>query len=490
MGLLTGLLFGVIVGIGLVAGWCFAMRCRSKQRIAKAANIKLLGKMSQDEVKKLLYDAFPPWVIFPEFERVKWMNKQLEKVWPYVAGAAQEIIRESVEPVLEQYRPIGISSLKFDKLSLGRLPPQIEGIRIQTLKPGQITMDMDFRWNGDASIILGIQTLVGASLPVQLKNLKFFATIRVIFQLSENIPCISAVVVALLAKPKPEVKYTLKVIGGSLTGVPGLADMIKDLVEDAITDQLEWPHRRVIPIGGLPVDISDLELKLQGRLTVGVIKANSLKNMEMFGRSDPYVVAYVRPLFKFKTKVVNNNLNPEWNEEFNFDIEDHETQLLTLQVYDEDVGQKDALLGIVSYRVAKLLPEETKEEVLDLLPSLDKMNVRDKKDRGTITVRLKYHVYTPEEQKAAMEMEKKFLEEKQKAKEAGMIGSTMDAVGGGLTKAGKFVGKTVSTPFGGGGSRKAKSPAHENGIVRAGGPISVSKWFNHWKKGGKVQSTM
>jgi len=38
------------------------------------------------------------------------------------------VIRESVEPILEEYRPAGISSLKFSKLSLGNVAPKIEGI--------------------------------------------------------------------------------------------------------------------------------------------------------------------------------------------------------------------------------------------------------------------------------------------------------------------------------------------------------------------------
>lgn len=37
------------------------------------------------------------------------------------------VIRESVEPLLEEYRPPGISSLKFSKLSLGTVAPKIEG---------------------------------------------------------------------------------------------------------------------------------------------------------------------------------------------------------------------------------------------------------------------------------------------------------------------------------------------------------------------------
>lgn len=90
----------------------------------------------------------------------------------------------------------------------------------------------------------------------QLKDLQVFTVARVIFQLADEIPCISAVVVALLAdvhfiplkiqnqmhfslssllsdndklflnQPKPRIDYTLKAVGGSLTAVPGLSDMI------------------------------------------------------------------------------------------------------------------------------------------------------------------------------------------------------------------------------------------------------------------------
>lgn len=101
------------------------------------------------------------------------------------------------------------------------------GIRVQSLKKGQIIMDIDFRWGGDPNIVLGVEALV-ASIPIQvrlscvsilhfmslrhfqnfdcycfslqLKDLQVFTIIRVIFQLVEEIPCISAVVVALLAE--------------------------------------------------------------------------------------------------------------------------------------------------------------------------------------------------------------------------------------------------------------------------------------------------
>jgi len=52
----------------------------------------------------------------------------------------------------------------------------------------------------------------------------------------------------------------------------------------------------------------------------------------MIGKSDPYVVLHIRPIFKVKTKVIDNNLNPVWNETFELIAEDKETQALILEV--------------------------------------------------------------------------------------------------------------------------------------------------------------
>uniref|UniRef100_A0A0D9VRY3 C2 domain-containing protein n=1 Tax=Leersia perrieri TaxID=77586 RepID=A0A0D9VRY3_9ORYZ len=402
------------------------------------------------------------------------------------------VIRDSVEPILDDYRPPGISSLKFSKLSLGTVPPKIEGIRIQSLKKGQITMDVDFRWGGDPNIVLAVDTLV-ASLPIQFKNLQVYTIIRVVFQLCEEIPCISAVVVALLAEPKPRIDYILKAVGGSLTAMPGLSDMIDDTVASLITDMLQWPHRIVVPLGGVDVDVSDLELKPHGRLTVTVVRAESLKNKELIGKSDPYVVLYIRPMFKEKTSVIDDNLSPEWNETFSLIAEDKETQHLILQVFDEDKLKQDKRLGIAKLPLNDLEIEAVQEINLQLLSSLDTTKVKDKKDRGVLTIKVLYHPFTKAEANEALEVEKKAMEERRKTKEEtaavtgaadaasgmastmtsaavtgvaagatvagagsgvglvgtgiGAVGSGIGAFGTGLSKAGKFVGRTVTGPF-------------------------------------------
>ncbi|KAF7015731.1 hypothetical protein CFC21_029494 [Triticum aestivum] len=438
MGFISGVVMGLVVGVVIMAGWSRVMQRRSRKRVAKAADIKVLGSLGREDLKKLCGENFPEWISFPQYEQVKWLNKHLSKLWPFVSQAATAVVKESVEPLLDDYRPPGIKSLKFNKFSLGNVSPKIEGIRIQNLQPGQIIMDIDFRWGGDPSIILAVDARV-ASLPIQLKDLQVFTVVRVVFQLSEEIPCISAVVVALLAEPEPKIQYTLKAVGGSLTAIPGLSDMIDDTVNSIVNDMLQWPHRLVVPLG-VNVDTSELELKPEGKLSVTVVKATSLKNKELIGKSDPYVTLYVRPMFKVKTKVIDDNLNPEWNETFELIVEDKETQSVIFEVYDEDNLQQDKRLGVAKLAVNNIVPETPSEITLKLMQSVDSLKIKDYRDRGSLHLKVMYHPFTKEEQLEALESEKKAIEERKRLKEAGVIGSTMDALGGAASLVGSGVG--------------------------------------------------
>lgn len=59
-----------------------------------------------------------------------------------------------------------------------------------------------------------------------------------------------------------------------------------------------------------------------------------------------------------------------------------------MQVFDEDDLSQDKKLGIVKLPLVDLEAEISKEFELRLLPSLDMMKIKDKKDRGTITVKV------------------------------------------------------------------------------------------------------
>ena len=96
------------------------------------------------------------------------------------------------------------------------------------------------------------------------------------------------------------------------------------------------------------LDLGELTLTLcylpaAGRLTVTVVKAINLKSMDINGKSDPYVkISGIGQAVK--TNVINNNLNPIWNETFHFfvDVANPNPKLL-LQVFDSDLNSDDFL---------------------------------------------------------------------------------------------------------------------------------------------------
>lgn len=57
------------------------------------------------------------------------------------------------------------------------------------------------------------------------------------------------------------------------------------------------------------------------------------------------------------------------------------------QVFDEDVGQ-DKMLGIAKLPLIDLVSETMKELDLALLPSLDMLKFKDKKDRGSLKIKV------------------------------------------------------------------------------------------------------
>ncbi|KAJ6731864.1 EXTENDED SYNAPTOTAGMIN-RELATED [Salix purpurea] len=331
--------------------------------------------MTVNDSRKILpAEFYPAWVV----------NQHLTKLWPYVDAG---LIKASVEPVLEQYRPFILSSLKFSKFTLGTVAPQFTGVSIIEDGGSGITMELEMSWDGNPSIILGIKTRFGVSLPVQVKDIGFTGVFRLIFKpLVPEFPCFGAVCYSLRQKKKMD--FTLKVIGGDISAIPGLDDAIQETIRNAVEDSITWPVRKVVPI--LPGDYSDLELKPVGILEVKLVQAKALTNKDFIGKSDPFAKLYIRPLpDKTKTsKIINNDLNPIWNEHFEFVVEDATTQHLVVKVYDDEGLQASELLGCAQVKLSELEPGKVKDVWLKLVKDLEVQ--RDNKNRGQVHLELLY----------------------------------------------------------------------------------------------------
>lgn len=159
--------------------------------------------------------------------------------------------------------------------------------------------------------------------------------------------------------------------------------------------------------------LSDLELKPVGILEVKLVQASDLTNKDVIGKSDPFAVLYIRPLqdrMKTSKTIVslqrdfilfneyfifldltfyslqNNDLNPIWNEHFEFIVEDATTQNLTVKIYDDEGLQPPEFIGCAQVKLKDLQPGKVKDVWLKLVKDLEVQ--RDKKDRGQVSLHI------------------------------------------------------------------------------------------------------
>merc|ERR1712032_1582800 len=91
-------------------------------------------------------------------------------------------------------------------------------------------------------------------------------------------------------------------------------------------------------------------------LQITFVSARSLRNADWVGKSDPYAIAEVpkRPGTKIQTRVVENQLDPEWNEELEMP-EYRVGDPLRFTVKDQDLVGSDMLGCVV------LMPDQVKD---------------------------------------------------------------------------------------------------------------------------------
>jgi len=95
-----------------------------------------------------------------------------------------------------------------------------------------------------------------------------------------------------------------------------------------------------------------------------VISADDLPPADLMGKADPYVVLSMKKTqTKNKTRVVNDNLNPVWNQSFDFLVEDGLHDMLVLEVWDHDTFGKDYMGRCILTLTRVILEGEYKDTI-------------------------------------------------------------------------------------------------------------------------------
>jgi len=80
-----------------------------------------------------------------------------------------------------------------------------------------------------------------------------------------------------------------------------------------------------------------------GRLDCRIVEARNLPDTQLISKPDPYVKVKLENL-THKTRVMENNLNPKWDEVFKFTVADENTSQLKLELWNSNVVS-DEFLG-------------------------------------------------------------------------------------------------------------------------------------------------
>ncbi|XP_064630282.1 myoferlin-like isoform X1 [Lineus longissimus] len=123
-------------------------------------------------------------------------------------------------------------------------------------------------------------------------------------------------------------------------------------------------------------------------LIVNVISASNLPNIEKFGKSDPFcVVEFLNE--KKETKVIDDELNPVWNEKLEFDLKGKALSgrdKLALSVKDKETIGKNRLLGTANVPLKDLLKGSNTMQV-----NVNLMDASDKPNTGTVNLQITYN---------------------------------------------------------------------------------------------------
>ncbi|WCJ35077.1 Calcium-dependent lipid-binding (CaLB domain) family protein [Euphorbia peplus] len=395
MGILSSILgfcgFGVGTSVGVVIGYYMFIYFQPTD--VKDPVIRPLVEQDSKTLQQLLPEI-PLWVKNPDYDRVDWLNRFIETMWPYLNVAICKMARTIAKPIIaEQIPKYKIDSVEFEELSLGSLPPTFQGIKVYLTDEKELIIEPSLKWAGNPNVLIAVKAF-GLRATVQVVDLQVFANPRITLKpLVPSFPCFANIFVSLMEKP--HVDFGLKLLGADAMSIPGLYRFVQELIKDQVANMYLWPKALQVPI----LDPAKAAKRPVGILTVKVVKAMKLKKKDFLGASDPYVKLKLTEdkLPSKKTTVKHRNLNPEWNEEFHMVVKDPESQALEIIVYDWEQIAKHDKMGVNVVPLKELTPEEPKVFTLDLLKNMDPNDPQNEKARGQIVVELMYKPFKEDE---------------------------------------------------------------------------------------------
>ncbi|XP_049605840.1 extended synaptotagmin-2 isoform X2 [Syngnathus scovelli] len=378
--------------IGLVVYFWWRRNAFGKRsRLSRA--LAFLEREERSLATALSTSDLPPWVHFPDVERVEWLNKVKEagrpaaagagrlsallagrkcrrttvkQMWPYICKYAEKLFRDTVEPAVKESNA-HLSTFRFSRIDMGDKPLRVNGVKVysENVDRRQIVMDLQISFVGNTEIDVDIKRYY---CKAGIKSIQIHGVLRVLMEpLLGDVPLVGALSLFFLKKPLLDINWT------GLTNVldiPGLTGLSDSLIQDIISSYVVSPNRITIPLVG-DVELAQLRFPMpKGVLRIHFLEAQDLEGKDKFlgglikGKSDPYGILQIANQL-FQSKTVKESLHPKWNEVYEALVYEHSGQHLEIELFDED-PDKDDFLGSLMIDMTELHKEQKVDEWFDL----------------------------------------------------------------------------------------------------------------------------
>ncbi|XP_075055671.1 extended synaptotagmin-1 [Mixophyes fleayi] len=349
----------VVLGLLVYLGW-------KTTRKSKWSSLKSALETLQNEEAITASTIFmtkkelPSWVTFPDVEKAEWLNKLVAQMWPFIGQYLEKMLTDTVAPSVRSCNT-HLSTFHFTKINLGEKAPKVIGVKAHTeMDKKQIILDLNISYVGDVEIDVEVKRYF---CKAGVKGVQLHGMLRVILEpLIGDIPIVGAITLFFIRRPMLDLNWTGLT---NLLDIPGLDAMSDTMVMDMISGFLVLPNRLSIP---LAKDLHMAELRSplpRGIVRIHLVEAQKLPSKDfqmggiLSGKSDPYAILRVGTQV-FTSRIINENLNPVWNEMYEVIVHEVPGQELEVELFDKD-PDKDDFLG----RMKLDLGEVKKAQVLD-----------------------------------------------------------------------------------------------------------------------------
>ena len=329
-------------------------------------------------------------------ESAEWLNLFLTNFWAIFEPSLSQTIKDSVDTVLESSKPQFLDELRLSVFTLGSRAPRIDSVRSY---PGcesdiqVLDLDLTFAPIDDHDLTenerksssfykfnIELIARIGAGpasipLPVVLRELTIFGKLRVQLKFMNGSPYIKSVDLGFVALPK--VSFILRPLKGmDLKDIPGLSTFLEDTIDSILKSVIVNPNKISIDLesmgGSTAIDPP------VGVFRVIIFDAKGLRNVDITGASDPCAVITIGGKEVGRTQVIENKLDPIWNEVHHIIIHKSELSMLANrsdefkievfsinQIQHKSIGQTASLR---LHRWIQLLNPVSFEELPDSIP--------------------------------------------------------------------------------------------------------------------------